>query len=286
VNEQLIFPMPEFEPLIAPEPDAPAELEVARFGDGDLRVRVHGSVHDRRCAVVGSVTSPRDGFLALMLAAETLKAQGAERVTVVIPYLAYARSDVRDPGGVQAIGVIGRALQGAGVDEVVTVDAHSKRAALLFPIPLVSLSPAGPLAEAIAKDFDVDQVVTADQGAFDRATGMAAALGLADPLFAGEAERGVCTVVVDDIVDSGRTLLDCCTTIAERGVENIVIAVTHPLFRGPETQELLKLPLRAIFTTDTILEVRRERPYLTRVVSVGPLIRAALLDADVASAVD
>lgn len=273
---ELILPMPGFERLLAKDPEAPADLEVDRFGDGDLRVRVRGRVADYDCVLVGDISSPSDSLLALMLAAETLKSYGAERVTALIPYLAYARSDVPDQGGVEAIGVIGRALQGAGVDEVVSVDVHSPRAATAFPIPLVSLSPAEPLAAAIAAEFEIDQVIAPDEGAFVRARELASALGVHDPVVAAADAGSGRALIVDDIIDSGRTLVDCCTELAARGVEDIVIAVTHPLFRGPEAHELLKLPVRAIFTTDTIVGVRNERPYLTRVVPIGSLIRAGL----------
>jgi ribose-phosphate pyrophosphokinase len=201
----------------------------------------------------------------------------------VIPYLAYARSDIPDAGGVQSIGVIGRALEGAGVDEVVTVDVHSARDIAIFPMPLISLSPAEPLAEAIAADHTIDQVVAPDAGAFGRAREIAAALRAEDPLTAGQVSGARRVLVVDDVVDSGRTLLDCCTTLAAAGVEDIVIAVTHALFTG-DARGLLELPVRAIFTTDTIPDVRRERPYLTRVVPIAPLIHAALADRELTGA--
>ena len=273
---RLIFPLPGFERLLPADPRAQADLLVSRFGDGELRVRVHGAVGGTSCALVGSVAPPGDGLLTLILAAETLKAHGAHHVTAVLPYLAYARSDVPDPGGVQSIGVIGRALEGAGVDEVLTVDVHGPRAALLFPIPLVSLSPAVPLAQAIAERFELDQVVAPDRGAFRRARDLAAELELDDPLSPAQVADCKRALVVDDIVDSGRTLAECCQTLADRGVEDIVIAVTHPVFTGAEVERLLALPVRALFTTDSILDVRRERPYLTHVVSIAPLLQRAL----------
>lgn len=278
MTSKLILPMPGFEGLIPPDPGAEADLEVTRFGDGELRVRLHGTVAGDDCAIVGSVSPPGDSLLGLLLAAETLKAHGAHRITAVLPYLAYARSDIPDPGGVQSIGVLGRALEGAGIDEVLTVDVHSPRDAMLFPIPLVSLSPAGALAEVIASEWAVEQVIAPDKGAFGRARELATALGLDDPLSASQLSGTRSVLVVDDIVDTGRTLVECCTALAERDVEEIIISVTHPVFAGLETQKLLSLPVRALYTTDTILEVHRERPYLTRIVSVVPLLRQALAE--------
>lgn len=278
MTAQLVFPMPGFDSFTEGIEPTEADLEVERFGDDELRVRVHGSVGGRECAVIGSVSPPGDNLLALMLAAETLKAHGAHQVTAVLPYLAYGRSDVPDSGGVQSIGVIGRALEGAGVDQVLTVDAHSHRDAMLFPIPLVSVSPAEALALEIAKEWTLDAVVAPDKGAFERARALADALGLEDPLAAGQVSGAKRVIVVDDIIDTGRTLHDCCSTLVANGVEDLVIAVTHPVFAGKQWRGLLSLPLRAFYTTDTITDVHRTRPYLTRVVSIAPVLRAALAE--------
>ena len=272
----LVFPMPGFERLVERPTTSEADLEVSRFGDEELRVRVHGHVGGRDCVIVGSVSPPADSLLGLLLATETLKAHGAHTLTAVLPYMAYGRSDVPDPGGVQSIGVIGRALEGAGIDRVVTVDLHSSRDPLLFPIPLESISPAHAIAASIAEEWTFDAVVAPDKGAFERARAMAAELGLEDPLAASQVANAERVLIVDDIIDSGRTLHACCRALLARGVKEIVIAVTHPVFAGTEWRDLLSMPVRALYTTDTIADVRRARPYLTRVVSIAPVLAQAL----------
>lgn len=273
---QLVFPMPGFEAFAELPRHHEADLEVARFGDDELMVRVHGPVGGRDCAIIGSVSPPGDSLLALLLAAETLKEHGARRLTLVLPYLAYGRSDVPDPGGVQSIGVIGRALESAGIDEVLTVDMHSGRDALVFPVPLVSLSPAALLAEELGSDWELDAVVAPDHGAYGRCRAISEALGLDGPLAAEQVSGAERVLVADDIIDTGRTLSDCCSVLVSRGVSEIVIAVTHPVFAGTDWRALLEMPVRALYTTDTISDVRRARPYLTRIVSIVPLVTAAL----------
>ena len=275
----LVFAMPGFGAFLPAEPAREPRLQVGRFVDDELRVRVAGEVGGRDCALIGTVSPPADTLLALMLAAGALAGHGAQSVTAVLPYLAYARSDVPEAGGIQSIGVIGRALASAGVDRIVTVDAHSSRAALLMPVPLVSLSPAQPLAEAIWADWRIDLVVAPDRGAFPRARALADALGLDDPVSPAQATGGGTALVVDDIVDTGATLTAACAELVERGVQEIVIAVTHGVFAGTHWEQLLNLPVRALYTTDTIPDVRRDRPYLTRVVSIAPLIWQAIGEA-------
>ena len=284
MTSQLVFAMPRYESFVPAGAEPIAHLDVGRFGDGELRVRVIGSVGGRDCALIGSVSPPADSLLALMLTAEALKAHGARHVTAVLPYLAYARSDVPEAGGIQSIGLIGRALEAAGIDRVITIDVHSPRAALLVPIPLESLSPAAILAAQISKDFELDVVVAPDKGAFPRAHALADELGLDEPISATQVTDARRVLVVDDIIDTGATLRGCCSELADRGVEDIVIAVTHPVFAGTVWHDLLKLPVRALYTTDSIPDIRRERPYLTRVVSAGPLITRAITEPVTASA--
>ena len=278
MRAQMVFPMPGFESLVDTTRTPEADLEISRFGDEELRIRVHGTVGGRSCVVVGSVSPPSDCMLGLMLAAETLKAHGAAEVTAVLPYLAYGRSDVPDAGGVQSIGVIGRALESAGVDRVLTVDAHSHHDALLFPIPLISVSPASVMADQIGRDWSVDAIVAPDEGAFERCRAFADALGLEDPLAAGQVADARRVLVADDIVDTGKTLHDCCSRLVARGVEEIIIAVTHPVLAGGNWRGLLRMPVRAFYTTDTITDIRRARPYLTRVVPIAPVISQALAE--------
>jgi ribose-phosphate pyrophosphokinase len=285
MKPEIVIPMRGYEGFARAAGSAEVVLDVGRFGDGELRIRLRAAVGGRDCALIGSVSPPADSLLALLLSAETLKAHGAHRVTAVLPYLAYARSDIPDPGSVQSIGVIGRALARAGFDRIVTVDVHSPAAALLVPIPLTSLSPAGILGAELCNEFDFDAVIAPDRGAFPRARALADALGLDDPLSASQVSGTRSALVVDDIIDTGATLSRCCDVLVDRGVEEIVVAVTHGVFTDPEWHNLLKLrPVRALYTTDTIPEVERQHRYLTRIVSVKPLIDAALSDGVTAGA--
>src|SRR5713226_7237256 len=125
------------------------EFAVNRYANEELCVSVATPVSGEHCVILGSVAPPDDRMLSVMLLAHTLKKEGARRVTGLIPYLAHTRQDKKKPGESIATAWVGSLFQVSGVDDIVTVDVHSRRDKELFPISLSSLSTAELFAEAI-----------------------------------------------------------------------------------------------------------------------------------------
>ena len=125
-------------------------FQVARFENGELHLDVQSSVRNENCFVLGSIAPPDEQLLSMLLLAHTLKKEGARRVCALLPYLAYARDDKDKPGKSLATAWAGTLAQASGLDGVITVDVHSERAKRLFPIPVLSLSPAELFAEVFA----------------------------------------------------------------------------------------------------------------------------------------
>ena len=203
----------------------------------------------------------------------------------MLPYLAYARQDRPEPRTSLACAWLGRLLHASGVDEVLTVDIHSAEAARLLALPVRSLSSASVLASGLDVD-DSATVVAPDHGASARASDLAEVLGAGHGVAwldkrrtpdgvvhtALHGELGRRAVVVDDILDTGATLVSCCRELRRRGVQTIDLAVTHGLFTGEAWRELLELA-QTIHVTDTVPEaawratarivVHRIAPWLT-----------------------
>jgi ribose-phosphate pyrophosphokinase len=264
--------------------------EVERFENGEIEVRLEAPVADRDCQLLGTVAPPGDRLVELLLGADTLLRNGARSLMAVLPYLAYARQDRPAEGVSLAAAWLGRMLAGAGFEGVTTIDIHSDQACELIGLPVVSLSPAQLFARELAEALTRDTVVVApDRGALARAGALAEALGVDRPVawlekqreaggvthtrVVGEVARSA--VVVDDILDTGETLVSCCRRLRSLGVEELALAVTHGLFTGSGWRELGDLGVSVLHTTDSVPGARAMASELVRVHSVAPLLAEA-----------
>lgn len=290
------FALPGFEHLLQPVPPVERGHVVLRhFPNGELHAELDRSVTDRDCVLVGSLAPPAEQVQGLLLAADTLKRQGARRVRAILPYLGYMRQDRLEPGRSRAAAWVGAMLAASGVDEVVTVDVHSAEALELIELPITSLSPAPLFARVLDGDVRKDAVVVApDRGAIGRAGDLAQALGSDAPVAWLEKERsrgGVshrrvvgelaeAAIVVDDILDTGGTLVSCCHRLRAHGVQEITIVVTHGLFTGEAWRQLLRL-VRTLHTTDSLPDAAAHASEVVQVHSLAPLLEHQIAGAGV-----
>jgi ribose-phosphate pyrophosphokinase len=246
----------------------PGEFSITRYENQELHAAVQSPVAGEHCFVLGTIAPPEHQMAALLLLAHTLRKEGATRLTGVFPYLAYAREDHAKPGESLATAWAGAVLKASGFDEIWTVDLHSEHDQQLFPLPLESFSPAGLFAERIRNLGLTDATVVAtDKGGIPRCEALKSAAGVtsgdivyfnklrvaggivhSDPI-GGVGSRAV---IVDDILDTGRTLVSACERLVRAGAEELYIFVTHGLFTGQAWQEVWSLPVKKMFCTDTI----------------------------------
>jgi ribose-phosphate pyrophosphokinase len=247
----------------------------------------------RRCIVVGSIAPPAGNLERVTLLAHTLRRAGAPHVTAVLPYLAYARQDRAGPTESLGLAWAGALLRAAGVDEVVSVDVHSGAASEVLGLSVTSLSPAKALAAVLPRDWREDATFVApDDGAVDRCVAVARVAGSCAPIVSMRKRRtrtgvehigvagsaGRRAVVVDDILDTGGTLVSCCRALRRAGTEEIAIVVTHGLFTGSAWRALFDHGVEWIWITDTVLAPRR--PPGVEIVGVGPLVAPVLTAPD------
>jgi ribose-phosphate pyrophosphokinase len=276
--------LPGFERFAPPAVGQVERLTVRRFRNGELRTSVPARVDDRRCVVVGSISPPPGNVERLTLISHALRRAGALRVTAPLPYLAYARQDVAARTESLGLAWVGELLRASGVGEVVCVDVHSERAGELLGLLITSLSPAGLLAAALPAVWrEQAKFVAPDEGAVRRCAAVAHAAGAERPiawarkrrtsagvehlgLVGSPAERAV---MVDDILDTGATLVSCCNALRDAGVREIGVIAAHGLFTGDRWRALRSAGVDQIWITDTVLS--RRRP-VAHVVPVAPLL--------------
>jgi ribose-phosphate pyrophosphokinase len=293
----ILFKFPAFEGIARQLQTVPSlglgQFTVARYENEELHVTVQGPVVGQHCLVLGTIAPPDEQMLSFLLLAHTLKKEGARKVTALLPYLAYSRQDKDKPGESLSTAWIGALLKGSGIDEVLTVDVHSDRDRQLFPLPIVSISTAEIFAEAVKKpQLPGATVVAPDHGAIRRCEALKRAAGMPigdTPYFEKKrTEQGIIhhgpvgrvgarAVLIDDMLDTGGTLVSACEKLREAHVGEIYILVTHGLFTGSYWTRLWSLGVRRIFCTDTIpLRTDVDATNISTL-SVGPLLRERVL---------
>lgn len=236
-----------------------------RFENGELHIDLNTPVKGEECLIYGSITPPDEHLLTLLCLAHTLKKNGAKKCIAAIPYLAYTRQEHFTKGSSQLTDLIAHFLKDSGIDTIFTFDVHSIDAKNLFEVEVVELSSAPLFLKALKKfGYSPDTVVSPDLGGVERATHIAKLLKKPFAFFEKKRdslgvhhllchnEIGKKILIVDDILDTGRTLLSCLKKLKEIGMQDAVIFVTHPLFSTNLYNSFFEYGLEKIFCTDSV----------------------------------
>lgn len=258
----IIFTLPDY--LDGTPPGTNGEYEACCYVNGELTIKLNTQVRDEDCMIVGSPQTT-DDLLITSLLSDTLRRAGCKQITALLPYLAYARQDQAQPGQSLGMSWVGNLLASSGVSNIITVDLHSTKAFSVCPIPIRTLSSAQLFADAIKIKDAI--VVAPDSGAEDRAKDFAQAAGIKQIITipkqrtAGGVKHqpepqqhnlGPKAIVVDDVLDTGSTLVSCCQQLKARGVKQIVVAVTHGQFNGNKWQQLWNLGVEQIYVSNSL----------------------------------
>jgi ribose-phosphate pyrophosphokinase len=260
---------PSLASLIAGALEVPLWQRVAgRFPDGEAQIEIREPVLGHDVFIV-QPTGPRpdEHLVELLLLADAAKRLGAARITAVMPYFGYARQD-HDEGRPIAASLMARAIELAGVDQVVVLDVHSRTVETSFEVPVRHLSAMPSLAERLKGIVPREAVVVApDLGAVKLADRYARALELPVAFVRKERVsgldvevhgvtgdvRGRALVVVDDMISTAGTIVAAARACIDSGARaELYVAATHGLFVERSSERLRALPLKALLTSDSL----------------------------------
>jgi len=268
--------------------------EVFQFSNENIFVRILENVRERDTFVIQPICSPvNTNLVELLIMIDALKRASAERITAVIPYYGYGRSDKKDQPRVPITArLIADLLTVAGANRLLTVDLHAAQIQGFFSIPVDELTALDLLANYFAgKDFDDLVVVATDIGITKRARDMAeklnAPLAIMEKRRVGNDDRaetlnvigevkGKVALTVDDEIDTAGSLVNVAETLKERGVKEVYACCTHPIFSGQAVQRIASSPVKEIVITDTVPLKDDGKPDKITVRSTAPLLGEAI----------
>ena len=272
-----------------------AEATIRRFPDLEIFAEVHENMRGEDVFVVQSTSFPaNDNIMELLVVMDAVKRASARRVTAVIPYFGYARQD-RKPGPRTPISakLVANIITRAGADRVLTIDLHAGQIQGFFDIPLDHLYAAPVLVNDIKENYQGKDlmIVSPDVGGVVRARALAKRLEVDLAIVDKRRERagvsevmniigdvkGRDCILMDDIVDSGGTLVNAAEALKKQGANSVSAYITHGVLSGGAVARIENSILQELVITDSIQvteEVKKARNI--RIVSVAPLLAEAV----------
>ncbi len=270
------------------------KCEVFQFSNENIFVRIMENVRSRDTFVIQPISSPvNQNLVELLIMLDALKRASAGRITAVVPYYGYSRTDKKDQPRVPITArLIADLLTVAGANRLLTVDLHAAQIQGFFNIPVDELTALNILSSYFKKKkLDNLVVVATDIGITKRARDLAHSLDA--PLAIMEKRRfgnkdqietlnvigdvkGRIALTVDDEIDTAGSLVNTVATLIECGAREVYACCTHPIFSGQAIQRIVSSPVREVVVTDTV-PVNGERTLdKITILPIAPLLGEAI----------
>tara|TARA_B100000029_G_scaffold320664_1_gene313055 strand:- start:4731 stop:5663 length:933 start_codon:yes stop_codon:yes gene_type:complete len=243
---------------------------IKKFSDGEIYIEINENIRGNSIFVIQSVSSPaNDNLMELLICIDALKRSSAKNITAVIPYFGYARQDRKVvPRTSISAKLVSNLITKAGADRVVTIDLHAGQIQGFFDIPVDNLFATPIFARHIKKKIKNKNLicVAPDVGGTERARALGkflqAGLAIIDKRrpVPGKSEvmnvignvKGKTCIIVDDIIDSGGTIINAAHALTERGAKEVHVYVTHGVLSGKAVEKIKNSKIKRLVITDTI----------------------------------
>lgn len=270
------------------------QAEAFKFANDNTFVRILENVRQRDVFIIQPICYPvNDNLMELLIFIDAFKRASAGRITAVVPYYGYGRTDKKDQPRVPITArLVADLLTAAGADRLLTVDLHAGQIQGFFNIPVDELTALPILIDYFkAKEISDLVVVAVDIGISKRARDVAEHLGA--PLAIIEKRRtgnndsseilnvigdvkGKVALTFDDEIDTGGTVINAAEALMEQGVTEVYCCATHPVLSGPALERIARSNFQEVVVTDTIPVSRDKLNGKFTVLSVAPLLGEAI----------
>jgi ribose-phosphate pyrophosphokinase len=268
---------------------------IKRFSDGEIYIEINENIRGNSVFVIQSTSTPaNDNIMELLLCIDALRRSSAKNITAVIPYFGYARQDRKvAPRTSISAKVVANLLTNAGASRVVTVDLHAGQIQGFFDMPVDNLFTTPLFARYIKKKFKNKKLmcVSPDVGGVQRTRGLAtkikADLAIIDKRRPrpGQSKvmniignvRGKTCIIVDDIIDSGGTIVNAVDALKKAGAVDVYVFITHAVLSGEAAEKIKKSKIKKLIITDSIdnsLKIKNNSKI--EVISIAPLMAEAI----------
>ena len=257
-------------------------------------VQVKENVREKDVFVIQSFSRPvSNHIMELLITLDAMRSASAKRITAIVPYYSYARSDKKDAPRISIAGrLMADLLKTAGANRVLTMDLHADSVHGFFSIPVDHLTAVPIICGHFQRCLDLSNTVAVatDAGGAKRvgrfAKKMNTSMAIIDKrrisdtdvvqgLVVGEV-KGKDAIIFDDEISTGSTIIASIETLEKAGVRKIYVGATHPVFSGPATKNLKDLCVEEIVVTDTVEVPGKKMMKHLKILSVGPLFAEAI----------
>ena len=243
---------------------------IRKFSDGEIYIEINENIRGNSIFLIQSISSPaNDNLMELLLCIDALKRSSAKNITAVIPYFGYARQDRKvAPRTSISAKLVSNLITKAGADRVVTVDLHAGQIQGFFDIPVDNLFATPIFARHVKKKLKTKNLicVSPDVGGVERTRALARKLDIGIAIIdkrrpapgksqvmnvIGNVNNKTC-IIIDDIIDSGGTIVNAAQALLNRGAKEVHVYITHGVLSGQAVDKIKKSKIKNLVITDTI----------------------------------
>ena len=250
---------------------------IKRFADGEIYVEINENIRGNSIFVIQSISTPaNDNLMELLICIDALRRSSAKNITAVIPYFGYARQDRKVvPRTAISAKLVSNLITNAGAHRIVTVDLHAGQIQGFFDIPVDNLFSTPIFSKHIKKYISNKNIicVAPDVGGVERARALGqklnVGLAIVDKRRSAPGKSKVMNIIgnvkgkncllVDDIIDSGGTIVNAAKTLKEKGAKDVYVYVTHGVLSGNAVEQINNSKIKKLILTDTIFNSNKTK---------------------------